>query len=146
MSARRRGGAALATAAGLGLLASTGCVSFTGEFGTRIDGEQLARIVDGETTRDQVIAWFGPPSAFFNPTFLDVILEHEADVLAPAPVLNDVFTYRYIRNNTRAFFVPLAFAVVRAGAMAETLTIFFDDQGRVRYHAFRRDATGPGSD
>jgi hypothetical protein len=128
-----------------------GCVSLSGSFGTPIPEELLGRIVVGETTRDEILAWFGPPSAFYNPTFLDVILEQEqnadqfaslaedVDLEPPAPVLNDVFTYRYIENDTRALFIPLVFGLLDAAATYETLTVFFDDDGRVEYHAFRRD-------
>ena len=138
----------------LGWLCS-GCISLSGSFGTPIPEEQLGRIRAGETTRDEILAWFGPPSAFYNPTFLDVILEQgknadefgglaeEIDLEPPAPVLNDVFTYRYIENDTRALFVPIVFGVLDAAALYETLTIFFDEDGVVEYHAFRRDEARP---
>ena len=45
---------------------------------------------------------------------------------------------------TRIFFVPLLFARVRSEAESETLTVFFDESGVVEYHAYRRDAAGPG--
>lgn len=142
-----RGGIAVALVGWLG----SGCISLSGSFGTPIPEDLLGRIQVGETTRDEILAWFGPPSAFYNPTFLDVILEQgqnadefsglaeEIDLEPPAPVLNDVFTYRYIENDTRAVFVPMVFGLVDAAAMYETLTIFFDEDGLVEYHAFRRD-------
>ena len=127
-------------------LACAGCVSFTGEFGTRIPLDRLPQIRDGETTREEIIAWFGPPSAVFNPSFLDVILEDEQDIATPAPLLDDVYTYRYIENDTSLFFVPIFYGRLRAGATLETLTVFFDEEGRVEHHAYRRDATGRGRD
>lgn len=129
----------------------SGCVSLSGSFGTQIPEELLTRIDPGVTTRDDILAWFGPPSAFYNPTFLDVILEQdgatdelaglaeEVDLEPPAPVLNDVFTYRYIENDTRAIFIPIVYGMLDAAATYETLMIFFDEDGRVEYHAFRRD-------
>jgi hypothetical protein len=142
-----RGAVLLALVCGFG----SGCISLSGSFGTPIPEELLERIEVGETTRDEILAWFGPPSAFYNPTFLDVILEQDAsggeltglaeevDLEPPAPVLNDVFTYRYIENDTRAVFIPILFGLLDAAATYETLTIFFDEDGRVEYHAFRRD-------
>lgn len=119
---------------------TTGCIAFSGHFGTPIPTERLERLENGVTTREQVAAWFGPPSAFFNPSFLDVIFEDEEDIMAlGAPVLDDVYTYRYIENRSTIFFVPLLFGVLDARAVSETLTIFFDEEGRVRYHAYRRD-------
>ena len=42
--------------------------------------------------------------------------------------------------------VPIVFGIIDAGAVYETLTIFFDEQGRVQYHAFRRDEARPEDD
>jgi hypothetical protein len=127
----------------LACLACSGCLSLSGEFGSRIPIERIPDIRNGETTRAEIVAWFGPPSAFFSPSFLDVILEDEEDLATPAPLLDDVYTYRYIENDTRVFFVPIFYAQVRGGATLETLTVFFDERGLVEYHAYRRDATGP---
>ena len=125
-------------------LALSGCVSFSGNFGTKIRVENIPRIENGVTTREEVMSWFGPPSAFFNPSFLDVIFGEEDEMIGSgAVVLNDVYTYRYIENETTLFFVPIFLAVFHTEAVAETLTIFFDENGRVEYHAYRRDKTGP---
>ncbi len=122
------------------LLFSTGCISFSGKFGTPIPVSALEKIRDGETTRAEIQAWFGPPSALYNPTFLDVVLEDEDDVTASSgPILNDVYTYRFIQNDSTLWFIPIFYASLEAGASSETLTVFFDEQGRVRYHAYRRD-------
>ena len=125
-------------------LAMAGCVSFSGEFGTPIPTEYLSQIEDGRTTREEITRWFGPPSAFYNPTFLDVVLEDEEDIVgSTAPILNDVFTYRFIRNDSTLVFAPIFFARFRAEAISETLTVFFDEEGRVKYHAYRRDRPSP---
>ena len=122
-----------------------GCVSFSGEFGTPIPSEAVARIRDGETTRTDIQQWFGPPSAVYSPTFLDIVLEDAEDITAStAPILDDVYTYRFIRNDSTLWFVPIFYAELEAQAASETLTIFFDEQGRVRYHAYRRDAPAAG--
>jgi len=122
----------------LGLL-GFGCVSLSSEFGSRIPVEKIGGIRDGVTTREEITRWFGPPSALYNPTILDVILEDEEDINSPAPLLNDVYTYRYIQNDSTVFFVPILFAILDGVAVAETLTVFFDEEGRVEYHAYRRD-------
>ena len=128
-------------------LALSGCISFSGHFGTKIRVENIPRIEEGVTTREQVMSWFGPPSAFFNPTFLDVIFENEDEIIGPgAAVLNDVYTYRYIENKTRILFVPIFVAFLDTVAVAETLAIFFDENGRVEYHAYRRDVPQPEKD
>ena len=129
----------------LAVLGTTGCVSFRGSYGTPIPEELLGRIQDGTSTRAEILAWFGPPSALYNPTFLDVVLEDEDDITASTgPMLDDVYTYRFIQNDSTLWFVPIFFASLEAGASSETLTIFFDEDGRVKYHAYRRD--GPSEE
>jgi hypothetical protein len=61
-------------------------------------------------------------------------------------LLNDVYTYRYIENKTTLFFIPILVAVFDTVAVSETLTVFFDASGRVRYHAYRRDVPRPRKD
>ncbi len=137
-------GRSLLLSAALGMLCS-GCISFSGKFGTPIPAERIQDIRDGATTRAEIHAWFGPPSALYNPTFLDVVLEDEDDITASSgPILDDVYTYRFIQNDSTLWFVPIFFASLEARASTETLTIFFDPQGRVRYHAYRRDGPAGG--
>ena len=116
-----------------------GCVSFSADFGNPIPLEMIGSIQTGVTTREEITHWFGPPSAVYNPTILDLIFEDEEDISAPAPLVNDVYTYRYIENDSKLFFVPILFARFDGVAIAETLTIFFDEAGVVEYHAYRRD-------
>ena len=125
----------------------SGCISFSGHFGTKIRVEHIPKIEDGVTTREEIMSWFGPPSAFFNPSFLDVILGDEDEMMdTGTAVLNDVYSYRYIENESTLFFIPILFGLFDAEAVSETLIVFFDEEGRVEYHAYRRDVTGPGED
>jgi hypothetical protein len=123
----------------------SGCISFSGHFGTKIRVEHIPQIQDGVTTREEIMSWFGPPSAFFNPSFLDVILGDEDEMMdSGAAVLNDVYSYRYIENESTLFFIPILVGIFDAVAVSETLIIFFDENGRVEYHAYRRDVPRPG--
>ena len=125
----------------------SGCISFSGHFGTKIRVEQIPKIEDGVTTREEIMSWFGPPSAFFNPSFLDVILGDEDEMMdTGTAVLNDAYSYRYIENESTLFFIPILFGIFDAVAVSETLIVFFDEEGRVEYHAYRRDVAGPGED
>ncbi len=51
----------------LALLASSGCFSLSGRCGAPIPLERVLEIRAGETTREQITAWFGPPSALPRP-------------------------------------------------------------------------------
>ena len=125
-------------------LPGAGCITLSAEFGNRIPVDRIERIQSGVTTREEITLWFGPPSAVYNPTILDLIFEDEEDISAPAPLLNDVYTYRYIENDSRIIFLPILFARFDGVAVAETLTVFFDEEGRVEYHAYRRDLPRAG--
>jgi hypothetical protein len=126
---------------------SSGCMSFSGSFGTEIPVENIPQIQDGITTREEIMSWFGPPSAFYKPSLLDVILEDEEDIMKPMPVLlDDVYTYRYVETKSTLFFIPILVGIFDAVAVSETLTIFFDETGKVEYHAYRRDEPQPGKD
>ncbi len=126
---------------------SSGCISFSGHFGTEIPAESVPRIQDGITTREQVMGWFGPPSAFFSPSLLDVIFEQEEDIMKPRPaLLDDVYTYQYVETKSTLLLIPLLVGIFDAVAVSETLTIFFDETGKVEYHAYRRDDPRSGKD
>ncbi len=126
---------------------SSGCISFSGSFGSEIPVENIPQIQDGLTTREQITSWFGPPSAFYKPSLLDVIFENEEDIMKPQPaLLDDVYTYRYVETRSRLFFIPILVGIFDAVAVSETLTVFFDETGKVKYHAYRRDDPRPGKD
>ena len=127
----------------LAVLAGSGCFSLSGRFGAPIPQERVLEIRAGETTREQITAWFGPPSAFFKPGLLELILADSSDVeAASAPVMEDVYSYRYIETRVRIAIVPLVLLRARAVTQTESLIVFFDESGVVRYHGFRHDGAG----
>ena len=78
-------------------LALSGCISFSGYFGTKIRVENIPRIENGVTTREQVMSWFGPPSAFFNPSFLDVVFGDEEELIGSGAVVLALAAGLYLR-------------------------------------------------
>ena len=124
----------------LAVLAGSGCFSLSGRFGAPIPQERVLEIRAGETTREQITAWFGPPSAFFKPGLLELIFADGSEVEAPsAPVVEDVYSYRYIETRVRVGIVPLIAVWARARTRTESLAVFFDEHGVVRYLGYRRD-------
>ena len=76
-----------------------------------------------------------------------MILEGEPEFGGPvAPITEEVYTYRYTETRARLFLIPIFYARVTSADASTTLTVFFDERGVVRYHAFRRDdnITGRG--
>jgi hypothetical protein len=118
----------------------SGCFTVRGQFGSPLPEAYIAEIQDGVTTREEITAWFGPPSAFFKPGLLDLIFEGEPEFGGPvAPIIEEVYTYRYIETEAQLFLIPVFYARATTGDDSTTLTVFFDERGVVRYHGFRRD-------
>lgn len=121
------------------LLCCSGCYVSSFHYGTPIATELLPELVDGSTTRAEVFAKFGPPSAFYRPELLDLILEGEDVEPIPGRVDDDIYTYQYVTTEVRMLFLPILFLHFNTESVSDTLVVFFDDQGIVRYHAFRHD-------
>ena len=120
---------------------ASGCFSLSGSFGAPIPVERLERIEPGRTTRGEITAWFGPPSAFARPGLLDLILLNDGSVEElRAPLIEDVYSYRYVESRVRVLLIPLILLRARAATQAESLTVFFDADGVVRYYGYRLDA------
>ena len=67
--------------------------------------------------------------------------------MKPKPaLLDDVYTYRYVETESTLFFIPILVGIFDAVAVSETLTVFFDETGKVEYHAYRRDEPRPRKD
>jgi hypothetical protein len=119
---------------------STGCFSVRGSFGAKIPVEWLERIEPGRTTRAEITAWFGPPSAFSRPGLLDLITGNDDGVEEPRPVIEDVYSYRYVESRLRVLLIPLVALRATATTRAESLAVFFDEHGVVRYYGYRLDS------
>ncbi len=118
----------------------SGCFSFTGHFGAPIPVTRVSDIREGVTTRVDITAWFGPPSAFYRPSLVDLITANGEDIEAPsAPVIEDVYSYRYIESRVRIWIIPIVMLGARATTQTQSLTVFFNEAGVVRYYGYRED-------
>lgn len=116
----------------------SGCFSIHGSFGARIPTEHLEQIEPGTTTRSEITAWFGPPSAFARPGLLDLIVGNGV-AEEPRPVIEDVYSYRFVESRARVLVIPLITLRANAVTRAESLVVFFDERGVVRYFGYRLD-------
>jgi hypothetical protein len=107
--------------------------------GTHIDTKEVQLIRPGVTTREEILRWFGPPTEFANPSTLKVIL-NQFDLSTDA-VLNhpfeDAFTYEFIQGKSRILFL-LLFNKVDIDIKSDVLIVFFDEEGVVKYYAYRK--------
>ena len=58
--------------------------------------------------------------------------------------MEDVYSYHYVETRARIVIIPLLLLRARATTQTESLIVFFDESGVVRYHGFRHD--GPGEE
>jgi hypothetical protein len=72
----------------------------------------------------------------------------ESDDIKPIPgrVDDDIYTYQYVTTSVSVFFLPVLFLHFNTESVSDTLVVFFDEKGIVRYHAFRHDDPNAASD
>jgi hypothetical protein len=131
---------ALRRALGLALAASLapGCITAELTEGNAVPLERVAQIRPGETTRDEILAWFGAPESFTDPGELRRLLE-ETEVL-PEEVLDlpfaDILVFELTKAKLRGL-VLLVYNRFEVRAASDRLVIFFDEQDRVAHYGFR---------
>jgi hypothetical protein len=123
----------------LACTSASGCIQGRLVDGNDVPAEHVARIRPGETTKDQVLDWFGAPESATDPGELRRLLE-ESEVL-PADVLEmplaDVLVFELTRVKVEGL-VLLVYNRFDVRAASDRLVVFFDDEGRVVHYGFRR--------
>jgi hypothetical protein len=119
----------------------TGCVMMNAVGGNEVPEERVAQIRPGETTRADILDWFGSPAAFTDPSGLRLLFE--AAEVRPEDVLSfpyaDVLVFQLTRAKARALLLVL-FNYVEVHGASDRLVVFFDDQDRVMYYGYSRGA------
>jgi hypothetical protein len=100
--------------------------------------KRLAQVKPGETTKSQILDWFGSPQSFADPTLLE---EAETQMgLTLGPVFDlpyaDVLVYRMTEGRLRAVVLVL-FNHIDLRVASDTLVFFFDEEDRVLYYGVR---------
>jgi hypothetical protein len=121
------------------LAATQGCVIGRYSEGEVIAADQIPRIVPGQTTKRDILEWFGSPQSFAEATFLEEYLADQE--LLPGDVLDlpfaDVLVYRLTRGRLRGV-VMILFNHIRLEVASDTLVVFFDERDRVLYYGWRQ--------
>jgi hypothetical protein len=124
-------------------LAAAGCALGTQRFGREIDETRISSLEVGVSTKADVLATFGPPTAYSHLPVADDEeerrkrergreLEPESE---PPP---DAFVYEY-REDRESFFTVLLFTRFHREVLTDRLLVFFDEQEVVRHVAFERE-------
>jgi hypothetical protein len=127
----------------LAAASASGCVIGRYSEGQAIPAEQIPRIVRGETTKTEILDWFGAPQSFADATLLESYMS-DRDLL-PGPVVDvpfaDVLVYRMTRGRLKGL-VLLLYNQFRVDVASDTLVVFFDESDRVLYYGWRKGTDG----
>ncbi len=123
----------------------SGCllVSASGSFGPELDPATVARIVPGETTKREVLAWLGPPEEFLRSEVVESLADETTRVSGAIALGNraqDAFSWQRDTLAGRGH-VLIFYNTFQADVESDVLVVFFDEQDRVREVSFRA-ATG----
>ena len=146
---RRATGVALAALAVAVLLGGSGCVIATYTEGIPIPAERVGAIRPGETTKADVLAWFGPPAKYTDDSLIEDLLgggdnefERIAGAYDPARI-PDVLSYEFHAGRMSGV-VLLLFNFLSIEVEPDRLVVFFDEEDRVRYFGYyQRDGEAP---
>ncbi len=132
----------LVAAALLGLvltLGTQGCFLIGVSVGEEIPPAQVERIVPGETTKDEILRWFGAPVEATDGEIFARLFdagEIAAEDLVALPFA-DFLVYEITDGNARILFTFL-FNWAEVKLKRDRLTIFFDEEDLVLYYGLTR--------
>lgn len=120
-------------------LFAAGCVIGRYEEGLPVATDKIPRIVPGQTTKAEILDWFGAPSGLADAQLLESFLADRE--LMPGPVVDlpfaDVLVFRLTRGRLEGV-VLILFNMVDFKVASDTLVVFFDANDRVSQYGFRK--------
>jgi hypothetical protein len=108
--------------------------------GNIIQEDNISRIQNGVTTREEILKWFGPPVEYQDPETLKMImqtLDLTADSMAVTHPFEDAFIYEHVYAKTSGVFALVAI-YLKTDTKRDVLIVFFDENDKVKYYAFRK--------
>jgi hypothetical protein len=133
---------AIAIASGLALaLVCSGCLNIRYAEGSPLPRERISLIKPGETTKAQVLAWFGAPQGFSDASALERLLrdmDFEPQTVLDLPFA-DALVFRFTEGAGRGYAIPPVFVSLDLRVLSDTLVVFFDDADRVLYYGIKEE-------
>jgi len=119
------------------LLLLHGCITARFSDGQPLPQDRIAQIRTGETTKIEILDWFGAPVGFSDSSAIENLLgDYE---LQPEDVLelpfSDALVFRFSRGRLRARYL-LVYVDAEVRVDDETLVVFFDREDRVLYYGY----------
>jgi hypothetical protein len=123
----------------LSLMCASGCFIGRYEEGLPVAADKIPQIVPGETTKAEILDWFGAPSGLADAHLLESFLVDRE--LMPGPVVDlpfaDVLVYRLTQGRLTAMLFVL-YNTIDFHVASDTLIVFFDANDRVSYFGYRK--------
>ena len=118
-----------------------GCFSIQVVAGNQVPAERLPQIQPGQTTKAEILDWFGAPEDYTDPSGLRRVLDD--GVVLPEDVLSlpyaDVLVFETTRGRVKGV-LTILFNWFDVKVASDRLVVFFDDQDRVLYYGYRAAA------
>jgi hypothetical protein len=107
--------------------------------GNHVPEARVAQLRPGETTKAEVLDWFGAPEDYTDPSGLRRVF---ADgIAAPEDVLalpySDVLVYEESHGRVKGLLLIL-YNWLDVHVVHDRLVVFFDEQDRVLYYGYRK--------
>jgi hypothetical protein len=125
-------------------LGATGCIRVNATMGNEIPQDRVAQIVPGQTTKADVLRWFGAPAEYTDGEIfarLSDLGEYAYEDLAALP-FSDMLVYEIYDGQWRGLITILfnwsEFRIVR-----DRLVVFFDENDVVLYYGVTRQREHP---
>ncbi len=125
--------------AALGALALCGCFNIGVVTGTEIPADRVANIVPGQTTKDEILRWFGAPYEATDGEVLTRMFdagEIAAEDLVALP-FSDMLAFEILEGDARIM-MTIVFNWARVDVKRDRLVVFFDEHDRVLYYGVTR--------
>lgn len=108
--------------------------------GAELNLEKTDAVVLGQTSKDDVISWFGPPKTFTRPVLFEEVAENFklARSQKKGTIFHEVFTYEYKRGNVFILLL-LLYNYVELDIKSDYLVFFFNNKGVVENWALADD-------
>jgi hypothetical protein len=116
-----------------------GCLLGNVKEGPKISEEMISRIKPGETTKKEIIDWFGPPQNYVSPGVFNQILR-ELDITKEPPIyysFANILSYQFTQGNVRGLFLIL-FNYAEVDLRTDHLVVFLDDNDRVKHYGYKK--------
>lgn len=116
-----------------------GCLLGNVKEGPKISEEMISRIKPGETTKKEIIDWFGPPQNYVSPGVFNQVLR-ELDITKEPPVyysFANILSYQFTQGKVRGLFLIL-FNYAEADLRTDHLVIFLDESDRVKHYGYKK--------